>query len=200
MILVIWYIDEVVHSMSSFISSSRLTNTEQLSSPVIMETNQPASPHTTTDPEATPDTSEDSPSISPMAEPTMRRRSALESLSQWFWSAWTINNSETHGSLVESFDVVDNSYLFAPSMDEECGRRPSLQEQCQVGPSDEHIHTECKACQSRGVTCDGRRPRCSHCLEQQVLCFYVTRAPRKSRRARSKSSHFALERAQIEAS
>lgn len=131
----------------------------------------------------------------------MRRRSALETLSQWFWSAWTINNSETHGSLVESFDVVDNSYLFGPTLgesdDEVEHRRVQLREHCQ-SDVDEGLGLPCKACRVRGVACDGRRPRCSHCLEEQVLCFYV--APlRKARRRRSKSAHLAFEQAQLQA-
>ncbi|RJE25440.1 hypothetical protein PHISCL_02196 [Aspergillus sclerotialis] len=166
-----------------------------------MDTNQSTTAHTTAGPTATPNTPGDNSSASPMSKPGMRRWSALESLSQWFWSAWTINNSETHGSLVEAFDVVDNSYLFAPSADEEYGRcRVPAQEQYQVNPSDQHGHTECTMCRSHGIVCDRRRPRCSHCVEQQVLCFYVTSAPRKSRRTRSKSSHLALERAQMGAS
>ncbi|RMJ25298.1 hypothetical protein PHISP_03830 [Aspergillus sp. HF37] len=136
-------------------------------------------------------------------KPAMRRRSALEILSQWFWSAWTISNSETYGSLVESFDVVDNSYLFAPSIDDDDddgnddnvgkSRRAQIREHCQADV-DEGV--PCKGCRVRGVVCDGRRPRCSHCLKEQVLCFYV--APlRKS--GRSKSAHLTFEQAQLHA-
>ncbi|OJJ64675.1 hypothetical protein ASPSYDRAFT_39425 [Aspergillus sydowii CBS 593.65] len=31
----------------------------------------------------------------------------------------------------------------------------------------------CRACQAWGVECDRQKPRCSHCLDQQILCFYV---------------------------
>ncbi|KAL3459412.1 hypothetical protein BJX64DRAFT_291239 [Aspergillus heterothallicus] len=31
----------------------------------------------------------------------------------------------------------------------------------------------CRACQARGVQCDRQTPRCAHCLDQQILCFYV---------------------------
>lgn len=122
-------------------------------------------------------------------KPNMRRRSALERLSQLFWSAWTISNSETHGSLVESFDAVDNSYLFAPVMDDEIPRqtRSTLQEHYH----DTDERTPCKGCRTQGVICDGRRPRCSHCVKEQVLCFYVT--PLRQARKRSRSAHLALE-------
>ncbi|KAL3446894.1 hypothetical protein BJX65DRAFT_308519 [Aspergillus insuetus] len=31
----------------------------------------------------------------------------------------------------------------------------------------------CRACQAWGVQCDRQTPRCAHCLDQQILCFYV---------------------------
>ncbi|KAL4925993.1 uncharacterized protein BDV17DRAFT_163680 [Aspergillus undulatus] len=31
----------------------------------------------------------------------------------------------------------------------------------------------CRACQTQGVKCDRLKPRCAHCLDQQILCFYV---------------------------
>lgn len=140
------------------------------------------------------------PSPSPMEKSNMRRwSSALESLSEWFWSAWTINNSETHGSLMETFDVVDNSYLFSPAVDDECPRlvrESALHGQCHVDGNAEY--TECKGCRARGVRCDGRRPRCSHCLDQQVLCFYVAPPRKLKARARSKSVHHALKRTQTQ--
>lgn len=162
-----------------------------------MDNNQPTPAHTIPQPETMPCTLQDTPSPSPTDKTAMRRRSALESLSEWFWSAWTISNSETHGSLVESFDVVDNSYLFSPAVDDESPRRASsaLHEECHAVANTQHV--DCKACRSRGVSCDGRRPRCSHCVEQQVLCFYVT--PQRRSRARSKNVHLASERAQIQA-
>lgn len=42
-------------------------------------------------------------------------------------------------------------------------------------PSGHSIETAlpCRACQSWGVECDRQKPRCAHCLDQQILCFYV---------------------------
>jgi hypothetical protein len=137
------------------------------------------------------------PPTSAPTKPAVRRRSALGALSQWFWSAWTISNSETHGSLVESFDIVDNSYLFAPTMDDDDvgeSRRAQMREHCQTDV-DEGL--PCKGCRVRGIACDGRRPRCSHCLKEQVLCFYV--APLRKSRRRSKSAHLTFEQAQLHA-
>lgn len=134
----------------------------------------------------------------PLPDPSlrkpMRRGSALETLSRWFWSAWTISNSETHGSLVESFDVVDNSYLFAPPIDDdEAHRRARLHGHCHTDVDDPF---PCKTCHARGVVCDGRRPRCSHCLDQQVLCFYV--APIKRSKKGSRSAQLAFEQGQLQ--
>ncbi|KAL4993200.1 hypothetical protein BDV10DRAFT_30155 [Aspergillus recurvatus] len=39
-------------------------------------------------------------------------------------------------------------------------------------------NTPCGACQSWGVECDLQKPRCSHCLDEQNLCFYVARLRR----------------------
>ncbi|KAL4993578.1 hypothetical protein BDV10DRAFT_22671 [Aspergillus recurvatus] len=43
----------------------------------------------------------------------------------------------------------------------------------------------CCACLSRGAECDLRRPRCSHCLDEQIRCFYVP--PRRLAMACSKA-------------
>lgn len=42
----------------------------------------------------------------------------------------------------------------------------------------------CRGCQSKGVKRDLPRPRCSNCLDEQILCFYV--APLRLTMARSK--------------
>ncbi|KAL4781040.1 hypothetical protein BJX76DRAFT_336274 [Aspergillus varians] len=47
----------------------------------------------------------------------------------------------------------------------------------------------CRACQSKGVECDLQRPRCSNCLDEQILCFYV--APLRLTMARSKKQRSA---------
>ncbi|KAL4784435.1 hypothetical protein BJX76DRAFT_219794 [Aspergillus varians] len=44
----------------------------------------------------------------------------------------------------------------------------------------------CRACQSWGVECDRKKPHCSHCLDQQILCFYVE--PLRVTMKRSKQS------------
>ncbi|KAL3479371.1 hypothetical protein BJX99DRAFT_255628 [Aspergillus californicus] len=31
----------------------------------------------------------------------------------------------------------------------------------------------CRSCQAWGVECDRQKPHCSHCLDQQICCFYV---------------------------
>ena len=130
-------------------------------------------------------------------KPPMRRRSALETFSQWFWSAWTISNSKAHGSLVDSFDIVDNGCILAPTMDngddEPCGQS-QVHSHCRI---DIDKSLPCKACRTRGVTCDERRPRCSHCLEEQVLCFYVAPLRKGKGKRRSKSAPLEFEPAQI---
>ncbi|KAL4800767.1 hypothetical protein BDV19DRAFT_352108 [Aspergillus venezuelensis] len=52
----------------------------------------------------------------------------------------------------------------------------------------------CRACQVQRVQCDRLKPRCAHCLDQQVLCFYVE--PLRVQMKRSKEQAGALRRAQ----
>lgn len=37
----------------------------------------------------------------------------------------------------------------------------------------------CKACGEWHVACDHAKPQCSHCYQQQILCFYVNTNPPK---------------------
>ena len=34
-------------------------------------------------------------------------------------------------------------------------------------------YADCKACREWHVDCDHARPQCSHCTQEQLLCFYV---------------------------
>lgn len=31
----------------------------------------------------------------------------------------------------------------------------------------------CKSCREWKTACDRQRPRCSHCLHEQLMCFYI---------------------------
>jgi hypothetical protein len=35
------------------------------------------------------------------------------------------------------------------------------------------VFLPCKSCREWGSQCDGRQPRCTHCLDEQLMCFYV---------------------------
>lgn len=87
----------------------------------------------------------------------------LRRCAQWLTSTWTVSSSTAHAALPES-----------------AGCAPEL-------PAAEEVARSaypCKACQAWGVTCDRQQPRCAHCLDQQILCFYVAPPLRatKSRR------------------
>lgn len=128
-------------------------------------------------------------SSTPTGKGNVRSQSVLQSLAKWFWSAWTINNSETHGSQIESFDAVDNIYLFTLVTDGDSKQAPAKHEQPQAKNGGEEM--TCRACQSRGVVCDGRRPQCSHCCHEQLLCVYVS--PVRKTWRKTKASRAALE-------
>ncbi|KAL5365865.1 hypothetical protein BJX96DRAFT_180220 [Aspergillus floccosus] len=93
---------------------------------------------------------------------TMGPTCILRRCAQWLWSTWTVSSPSALSTLPES-----------------TGCAPDL-------PVEEVARSAypCKACQAWGVTCDRQQPRCAHCLDQQILCFYVAPPLRatKSRR------------------
>ncbi|OJJ43048.1 hypothetical protein ASPZODRAFT_1208134 [Penicilliopsis zonata CBS 506.65] len=45
-------------------------------------------------------------------------------------------------------------------------------------------HIPCRACRESGIDCDCQKPRCSHCLHEQLLCFYIPTTGAKRRTVR----------------
>ncbi|KAL4891802.1 hypothetical protein BDV59DRAFT_59002 [Aspergillus ambiguus] len=84
---------------------------------------------------------------------------------QWLWSTWIGGSSTPHSSLPEA---------------RVCEQNPQ-----ETVEEVERSAYPCKACQAWGVTCDRQQPRCSHCLDQQILCFYVA-PPRKVTKSKPK--------------
>lgn len=58
-----------------------------------------------------------------------------------------------------------------------------------TSPPDLNDHLGCKACREWHVACDGAWPQCSHCWQQQILCFYVH--PRRKSNSK-KAKHRAV--------
>ncbi|KAL4902935.1 hypothetical protein BDW74DRAFT_54709 [Aspergillus multicolor] len=52
---------------------------------------------------------------------------------------------------------------------------PPAVEECTKPVEDESTKSSfpCRACKMSGEECDRQTPRCAHCLDQQILCFYV---------------------------
>ncbi|PYI07703.1 hypothetical protein BO78DRAFT_88697 [Aspergillus sclerotiicarbonarius CBS 121057] len=115
----------------------------------------------------------------------------LKRFSQWFWSGWMIAASETHDANRGATNCASQNRgagtaRGAPSTGYE--NDTGLLEQSE----NKHSHP-CKACQTWGVTCDQQKPRCSHCLDQQILCFYVTPPRRSTKRStKSRSTHLEV--------
>ncbi|OJI98776.1 hypothetical protein ASPVEDRAFT_25627 [Aspergillus versicolor CBS 583.65] len=101
----------------------------------------------------------------------------ISRISKWLWSCRTTSTTTT-----------DTSAKAGPTADVE-------HHEIRSSTSDHHAVENafpCRACQAWGVECDQQKPRCSHCLDQQILCFYVE--PLRVTMKRSK-----LERAQQKA-
>ncbi|OOF99371.1 hypothetical protein ASPCADRAFT_203136 [Aspergillus carbonarius ITEM 5010] len=129
----------------------------------------------------------------------MGRECFLKRFSQWFWSGWMITGSETHDALADpanrsrATNCASKSNSYAGTAREStprgCGNDTGLQEQSE---NSKHSHS-CKACQTWGVACDQQKPRCSHCLDQQILCFYVSPPRRSTKRStKSRSTHLEV--------
>ncbi|KAL4966067.1 uncharacterized protein BDV14DRAFT_171571 [Aspergillus stella-maris] len=78
-----------------------------------------------------------------------------------------------------------------------CRTNAPIQYTTALTPTDENTENgiernefPCRACQVQGVQCDRLKPRCAHCLDQQVLCFYVE--PLRVQMKRSKEQARAL--------
>ncbi|OJI86034.1 hypothetical protein ASPTUDRAFT_53333 [Aspergillus tubingensis CBS 134.48] len=120
----------------------------------------------------------------------------LKRFAQWFWSVWMIAGSGTHDALADpaNHPKATNG---ASTKTNGCAVTArgglSATGECDTGlreQSSENEHSyPCKACQTWGVVCDQQRPRCSHCLDQQILCFYVaplSKPPKRSTKSRSR--------------
>ncbi|RAK96768.1 uncharacterized protein BO80DRAFT_496739 [Aspergillus ibericus CBS 121593] len=119
----------------------------------------------------------------------------LKRFSQWFWSAWMIAGSETHEALADPANRP-GATNGASTSGAGTARASSTgyENDIRLPEQSENKHSHpCKACQTWGVTCDQQKPRCSHCLDQQILCFYVT-PPRRSmkRSTKPRSAHLEV--------
>ncbi|BCS20373.1 uncharacterized protein APUU_20805S [Aspergillus puulaauensis] len=79
-------------------------------------------------------------------------------VSKWLWSCRTTATT-----------TIDTSA--------KAGATADVEHEIRSSSSDHHHAVEnafpCRACQAWGVECDRQKPRCTHCLDQQILCFYV---------------------------
>ncbi|PYH49128.1 uncharacterized protein BP01DRAFT_287759 [Aspergillus saccharolyticus JOP 1030-1] len=117
----------------------------------------------------------------------IQRACLLKRLSQWLWSIWVINSPETPAALIESTDRSKFTSATCATRKAPFYAYPVPDRPPADTPShDSQSGQSCKACKAWGVPCDQVRPRCSHCLDQQILCFYVgptRKATRKSIRS-----------------
>ncbi|PWY74339.1 hypothetical protein BO70DRAFT_364314 [Aspergillus heteromorphus CBS 117.55] len=87
----------------------------------------------------------------------------LKRFSQWLWPAWMMAGPETRDSLTDSTN------------------RATKKTSTFISTSTSSSPTSASASDTKwGSTCDRQKPRCSHCLDQQILCFYVAPPVRRS--------------------
>ncbi|KAI9375479.1 hypothetical protein BJX61DRAFT_128694 [Aspergillus egyptiacus] len=99
-------------------------------------------------------------------------------LSRWLWSFRSDEHSDPRAGVGRT-----NDPRHIASTDVEV--QSSTSGQSETSPP-------CRACQAWGVKCDLQKPRCSHCLDQQILCFYVEPLRVTMKRSRqSKKLHAA---------
>ncbi|KAF7585972.1 hypothetical protein BBP40_009763 [Aspergillus hancockii] len=104
--------------------------------------------------------------------------------SQWLWSLWFIGSTGPRPALEPPSCQKDQNSSWPSEGSPDAGHREQLTEQ------PERSAYPCKACQARGVACDLQKPRCAHCLDEQLLCFYVAPLPplRATRRSKKRST------------
>ncbi|KAB8263207.1 hypothetical protein BDV32DRAFT_3761 [Aspergillus pseudonomiae] len=120
--------------------------------------------------------------------------------SQWLWSSWIISPAEACPALAELPSCQKDKNASWPSE-----LSPDAEQREEASEDTERSTFPCKACESRGVACDLQRPRCAHCLDEQVLCFYVAplpplRATRRSKKRRSTHTETVLRSREIDTS
>lgn len=109
----------------------------------------------------------------------------LRRLAQWIWSAWPVDPDSSSPAGIHpdpTPDPDDRNYTVSTGR---CGNpraaalaTPRYLPSPNDPPVPEVSSYPCKACRTWGVACDRQQPHCSHCLDQQILCFYI-RPPRK---------------------
>ena len=94
-------------------------------------------------------------------------RCVFSRVSTWLWSDRSVVDLKPHYNLrCPSQGPIENSGktvdLVSSGVKIECD-----------GPEAVAENMPCRACQSSGMVCDIQRPRCSHCLDEQILYFYI---------------------------
>ncbi|RDH27000.1 hypothetical protein BDQ94DRAFT_123317 [Aspergillus welwitschiae] len=125
----------------------------------------------------------------------MGKECVLKRFSRWFWQAWMVGGLRAPDSLPE-FAVTQDSQLPGVHQDPPglVQRSDTIDTPFAYLKSDRGLEGPpangpalkshpCMACKAWGVSCNQQRPRCTHCLEQQILCFYVARAPKSSKKS-----------------
>lgn len=104
----------------------------------------------------------------------------LKRLSQWFWSGWTTTGTAT-ATATASASTNSRNNTHTQLGNETSPAKPTAYE---IENPTDHEAFPCRTCRIRKVECDRLLPRCSHCLDEQLLCFYVEPLRISRKRAR----------------
>ncbi|PKX99244.1 uncharacterized protein P174DRAFT_42655 [Aspergillus novofumigatus IBT 16806] len=116
----------------------------------------------------------------------LRRSSMGKCLLQWFWSTLMIDGSNTQDNQAKPSDLRHGKHHAQARKGSTFATQETSTAEQSHDDTDE-VNPACKACRTWGVACDRQQPRCSHCLDQQILCFYVAplrKTMKKSSRSR----------------
>jgi len=100
----------------------------------------------------------------PLGQDDLPKSGFFRRLSQWFWPV-TFYETDYDDYNITSPPRLAPEHSASPQFDITRGLRK------QSGADD--TNSPCKTCRMAGIACDGRRPHCSQCLNEQTLCFYV---------------------------
>ena len=120
---------------------------------------------------------------------SLERTCVFRRFSQWLWSSWTAVPSESQSTVQNAARRGnDPNYSLVPGKPGDTTPRYIPNDESPQEQIAARENYPCKACQAWGVTCDRQRPRCAHCLDQQILCFYVAPLPKPVRRPKQPAS------------
>lgn len=100
----------------------------------------------------------------PLGQDNLPKSGFFRRLSQWFWPV-AYYETEYNDYNIINYPKLAPEHSASPQFDITSGLPKQSGGDDSISP--------CKTCRMAGIACDGQRPHCSQCLNEQTLCFYV---------------------------